>query len=137
MENMSPMSLILTECSSLIPGMVLQYHGMDLFTSPRKHPKKPASNKKHHIYMVPTCAPALLVHDLGDPNFVCTNQLLLLSTCVEMHYDLFGTSKLLASRMYLRHHVHPFPAMFQKISKCVEFLSLCEVNSTNKRSMPI
>ena len=51
MDNMSPMSLLRTECSSLIPGMVSQYHGMDLFTSPRETSQKNLHHKKHHIYI--------------------------------------------------------------------------------------
>ena len=34
--------------------------------------------------------------------------------------------------MHIHHHAHPFHVMFQKISKYVEFLSPCEVDSTNK-----
>ena len=64
----------------------------------------------------PTRTSTLLVHDLGDPNFLCTNQLVMLSTWVKMHYDSFGTSKVLVSRMHLCHHVHPFRALFQKSS---------------------
>ena len=52
-----------------------------------------------------------------------------------MHYDSFGTSEVLVSHMHLCHRVHPFHALFQKISKCVEFQSLCEGDSTNKMSM--
>ena len=54
MQNVSPMSLLWTGCSSLVPGMVSQFHGIDLFTSPRETSQKNLHQIKNIIYIYNT-----------------------------------------------------------------------------------